>query len=255
MKGFLAYFDILGFKSLVENNDLENLTRLMHNLVFLKAEKELSGNKFVEIPMGYMPDLSKSKINCLHISDSILFFIDEKQHEHLGSFMTVCYKYNMLSILQGLPMRGAVVYGEYSFTPIMTKSESNTTWVNGSLFGKALVDAHTLAESQEWAGCIIDNSVLVKINGQNEIIKELEKTTQQYPVPIKAKDTGNVIQVNHTVFNIIEGGNIKTEMINGYKENINKNFTSFGKKIDTESAARKLENTLEFFKSFCEKIN
>jgi len=70
---YLAYFDYLGFKEFIENNDDEVLMRRMGH-IFRDIEGALGLGKYREPQNGViLSDLSNSSVNCLNISDTVLF--------------------------------------------------------------------------------------------------------------------------------------------------------------------------------------
>lgn len=73
METFIAFFDVLGFKEIINNNDLTEMKRLFGHLL-RDTQTALSGEKFVQLDNStIVPDLANQKVNCLHISDSVVF--------------------------------------------------------------------------------------------------------------------------------------------------------------------------------------
>ncbi|MEO5570673.1 MAG: hypothetical protein ABIT08_14495, partial [Bacteroidia bacterium] len=74
METFIAFFDVLGFKEFIFNNTLD-IVKDKFNLLLTESETAVSSEKFVQKVSGsYEPDLTKQKVNCIHISDSIIFW-------------------------------------------------------------------------------------------------------------------------------------------------------------------------------------
>ena len=56
METFIAFFDILGFKEFIHNNNLEEAKRLFGHLL-RETQTAISGEKFIDLNLGIVPDL------------------------------------------------------------------------------------------------------------------------------------------------------------------------------------------------------
>lgn len=67
---YLAYFDFMGFKEFIQNNDDVVLMRRMGH-IFRDIEMCLGKGEYKEARNGMiLADISNSKLNCLNISDT-----------------------------------------------------------------------------------------------------------------------------------------------------------------------------------------
>lgn len=245
MKKYIAYFDFLGFKEFIDNNDLENQKRSMGH-IFREIEIALGQENVKEAPQGIIADLSKSKVNAINFSDTIVFFTNDDTKDSLIEILKVAFKFNWRTNGYVFPARGALVFGEIIYVPHSEKSEFNAVYNVNSVFGKGLVDAHIKAESQNWAGTVIDESFISQINelglNHQDIIPKYAK---KYKVPYK-----NIsFHEEEYVLNFIEGHMDKAAFKN-YSKGIERNFSEYNKSINHPSVKNKLENTVEFLKSY-----
>ena len=74
---YIAYFDLLGFKEFIMNNDDKVLIRRMGH-IFRDLEKSLSKGKYQKPKNGtVLADISNLKINSLNISDTIILWTND----------------------------------------------------------------------------------------------------------------------------------------------------------------------------------
>lgn len=187
METFIAFFDILGFKEIIDNNSLAEVKVYFEHLV-RDSQTAMSNNKWVK-PNGRMPfpDLSKQKVNCLHISDSILFWTNGNSNEDFIDLVEVCSSFYLLSIQGTFPLRGCLTFGEIDFKPLtLNRNINEVMFYNYSIFGKGLVEAYLKAESLEFAGCLLDKRAISKVS--DKLISDLiqDKKICKYKVPFKA---------------------------------------------------------------------
>lgn len=83
MERFIAYFDYLGYKEFILNNDSKHLrTRAGH--ILRDIEASLGQGKYKEPHNGIIvADLSETRINCLNISDTVIFWTNDNSIESL----------------------------------------------------------------------------------------------------------------------------------------------------------------------------
>ncbi|MDD5024216.1 MAG: hypothetical protein PHN79_03835 [Methanoregula sp.] len=114
ISGFFALFDILGFKEILKNNDLEYLENIIANLLdTLDSEAVTIG--------GLDPDqvLSMGKTKSIVFSDTIILYEDARQMNDgtipcIGpSIIPKSSILLRLAFEAGIPLRGAISYGDY----------------------------------------------------------------------------------------------------------------------------------------------
>jgi len=185
MECFLAYFDILGFKEFVDNNNEEYVDKFIHNL-FRDSQSALSGDNYIDCsPYRYVPDLSKASVHSIHISDSIIFWTEDVSLESFKNIVECASLFLKRSIYVTFPVRGCIVAGNITFEPVLIKNQKGITFHNSLLYGKALIEAYLKAELQDWAGCYIDKTASSRV--EDQIISDLiyANTVVYYPIPFK----------------------------------------------------------------------
>ena len=246
METFIAFFDVLGFKEFIYNNEFKEVKRLFGHLL-RDTQTAVAGEKYIQVNPGVIvPDLAKQKVNCLHISDSIVFWTNSNSEADFTELVEVCYSFYWRSLQTSFPVRGCLTYGEIDFNPYTIKSESGATFYNYSLIGKGLVDSYLKAESIEYAGCYIDKSAIDKV--EDALINKLIYAQKlcYYKVPFK---TGNSYE---HVFRPVHGDHNDVSFRNSAK-GIKRLFTSHTKATTlTDSVLRKMNNTIDFLSFFRE---
>ena len=157
---YIAFFDFMGFKEFINNNDDEVLMRRMGH-IFRDIEICLGQGKYQEPKNGVLlADVSKSKLNCLNISDSVIIWTNDCEADSLKELISVAYEFNWREIGYNFPLRGSVVKGKIrEVTGRQTNSEGGSYSVQ-CVYGKGIVDAYLKAESQNWAGTVIDQNII-----------------------------------------------------------------------------------------------
>lgn len=139
---WLAYFDILGFRELVEvatkPEDLV-LTRMRYSSI-LKALEDLVSNS--------------EWLDCTHFSDTfIIYSINDSVPSYAAiqqaskNFMDKCFS-------EKVPIRGAISIG--LLTDAFNKEEK-------TLIGPVLIDAYDYGEDQKWIGLILTPKAFDKV--------------------------------------------------------------------------------------------
>src|SRR5262249_38863533 len=109
---YLAYFDFMGFKEFIQNNDDETLVRRMGH-IFRDIEICLGQGKYQEPKGGViLADVSKSKLNCLSISDTVIIWTNDVERDSLIELINVAYEFNWRENGYNFPVRGAIQRGK-----------------------------------------------------------------------------------------------------------------------------------------------
>lgn len=246
MKTFIAFFDILGFKEFIYNNDLSEVKRLFDQLL-RDSQIAISGQKYIQINPGMTaPDLKHQKVNCLHVSDSIIFWVINDSEDDFKNLVEVCYSFYWRSLQSTFPLRGCLTYGDIEFKPFTIENENGAEFYNYSLIGKGLVDAYIKSDNIEYAGCILDETAVNKAG--SSIINNLihKQKICIYKVPHKNEENYEY------VFRPIKG-DISDIAFGNTVNDIKRLFTYASKaelKNMPESVKKKLNNTIDFFGFF-----
>lgn len=246
MNKFIAYFDFLGFKDFILNNDIEYQNQIMND-IFRDIESSLGNGKLIKSQKGLISYISESRKNCINFSDTIIFWTNDNTIESLKEITEVAYKFNWKAINFFFPIRGALVFGEIIHADYRHYNDSGGKYNINSVFGRGIVEAHFKAESQDWAGSVIDQSVInFLIENNLEPTSYLSDYAKQYKIPYKP---GITVKNYEFAFRLIKG--TINELANkNLRNRIERNFANHKKDISEPSVKIKLENTLEYLKSF-----
>ena len=160
--GFLAVFDILGYKSLIENNPITETATLVSGFIEktpVLTEKFIS-SKYKDTPLNEVYDYIGNMLKSFIISDTIIICLPLErsldEYDNFSIIVVLNYFFYYLSQLlrlscdNGLPMRGGVDYGEFYST-------------NRSIVGKPFLNAFNLSESLEFVGCALTDKVIEQL--------------------------------------------------------------------------------------------
>jgi hypothetical protein len=185
---YVAFLDILGFKDLVLNHSHEHLEALYLQKLSGTVEHALSNGKYVLVNDGETeslgPDIRKTPVNSLLISDSILLWTDDCEAESFVQIVTAVRSLLAFSVIDGFRLRGAIVIGP--LTVVLNQWPSKMHSFQHSLFGRAIVDAVEAEKVQEWIGCTLSQDAIECYNrlerGESLIEK---KVVVPYAIPLK----------------------------------------------------------------------
>ena len=229
MKKFIAYFDYLGFKQFIENNDLNYQMKIMANN-FRDMELALGKGELKHGKNGVIADLANSKINCINFSDTIVFWTNDDSESSLIEIIEVAYKFNWQAILMTFPVRGSLVYDEIVHVSHEEYNSAGGMYNINSVFGNGLVKAYEKAEAQ------------VRKYNIEEFLKPYAK---HFKVPYK-----NGIELpDEFVMNIIEG-DLNDLALKNSGDGIISNFERHNKSTENQRVKEKIDNTLIFLESF-----
>ena len=164
-KSYIAILDILGFKDLVNENahqELLNIYKLFTTTIndcLADFKSNIIDN---EHETKIITDLTNVKINSVIISDSIIFWSDDNSTDSFFEMLITIRHALRFGIFHGIPMRGGFTVGEFSI--IDEKLDTKSYNQNITFFGKGIVDAYNLEQSQDWAGCVIHEDCIKEYN-------------------------------------------------------------------------------------------
>ncbi len=130
------------------NNDLNYL-----KIEILKIFKSLDCNAISHLGLDEYQILDWRKVNSKLFSDTIILYqeknddrINEYNYVWGSSFVTKCSLLHRLAFEAGLPIRGAISFGEYYVD-------------EKCIIGKPIVEAYREEKRYEWSGTVLCNSV------------------------------------------------------------------------------------------------
>lgn len=239
-KVYLAYFDILGFKNIVKNKSREDFEKFINN-VYVATQSALSEKRCKgDDECTYITDMRDARVNCLHISDSILLWTNNDSCDDLHEIIMACRRLIVNKSVINHLLRGCLTYGhvEYDFFDIR---QTHSTFFNYSIAGNAVVDAYEIAERLLMTGCAVTKPLYKQVlkcskdlklitNRNIQTRKGIEKLYMIAPF-----NKYNKQLIDNTINNL--KGAFKTPLKN--KED------SLPKDVEL-----KLNNTIDFYRSF-----
>lgn len=245
---FLAYFDFLGFKEFILNNEEEILMRRMGH-IFRDIELSLGQGEMQEPKNGIiLADISNSKINCINISDTVVFWTNDTTLDNLEELIKVAYEFNWRENLYNFPIRGSISKGNIRFVNGNNKNDSGGSYGVTCLYGKGIVNAHLKAENQDWAGTVIDNSIIEEFSTEEEAKKFLEPYATKYKIPYKKHE----IEIHEEFALRLVKGNLNQIAYDNTKDSIERVFGQDNKSTSHPGVQLKIKNTIDFLKTFKE---
>ncbi|MFC0603998.1 hypothetical protein [Winogradskyella pulchriflava] len=252
MKKFIAYFDYLGYKEFIVNNDSEHHHyRVAH--IQRDIEAALAKGKYYKRGNQLINDVSDSPLITVNISDTVLFWTKDDSIESFKELIEVCYEFNWSQNNWNFPVRGSIIHDEIYILDGKLATKTGGYYNVNTIYGKGIVNSHIKAESQEWAGTVIDNSVIEKLYSFNElsIFEYLKKYAIKYKVPYKKS---NILNIEYVLKLTSRESNDAKEFVVSEK-NVMDVFKMDNKVINHPSVQIKLNNTIEFVRYLKEILN
>lgn len=156
--GIVCFFDILGYKSIMENNSLESIHTIIEEIFYKTPDDVVNqltkgGNDALNEEIR---ETITNHIKHIIVSDSIVVFIDT---ENLttneirlidGVFVFYISFLFRLFFNRGLPMRAGIAFGEYLI-------------YESTFAGKTIVESYSLSDSLEFSGLAMKEETFDKI--------------------------------------------------------------------------------------------
>jgi hypothetical protein len=170
-QGFVGFFDILGYQTLIDNNDISKASQIIEEVI-VNLPKRTSELLLSLVKDSKNQDAAKdiyNKIDARLISDSIILSLEMPKNADATN-STLLYTLAFLSYSsqlmrqafdKGLPLRGAIDYGEFFFS--------------GNCFaGKPIINCYRIGNQMDVAGCVITNDCYEIINSAVSNTKQPE---------------------------------------------------------------------------------
>lgn len=228
---FVAFFDILGFKNMVEKNSHEELMVIYNDSLYESLDFAEKATNMVFTMITPPDELESLKIKMYVISDSIIFIQDVITQRGLLYIISYCRSLIGSAMADGIPIRGGL-----SFGPITVENKRGTTVV-----GLGLTKAYNLESKQQWAGGIVDKECFDIVPKENtDLINHLINNKKnpiitKYNVPLKDGTSKEELVMDWTIYEMIKNEN-----------NIREAFSMHNKEIN-EDVQIKIENTVKFY--------
>ncbi|HBR22616.1 MAG TPA: hypothetical protein DD713_08665 [Nitrospiraceae bacterium] len=133
---WLAYFDILGFKKVVE----EALTQpTAPNALFVIRNN-------YEDALSELNASDRENLHCAWFSDTFIIFTPDESLQSFINIIRLAENFFIKCIGREVPLRGALSLGLFSYEYALNK---------GIYLGDVLIDAYAFAEATDWIGFIL----------------------------------------------------------------------------------------------------
>ena len=245
LRCYIAYFDLLGFKDFILRNDGDGIQFGM-GTVLRDIESALAEGKYHEPSGGLVfADMSDSQINCLNISDTIVFWTNDCSRESFEEILKVSDHFNWMEVVFNFPLRGVLICDEIRVLKGEQKNAEGTYTVS-LLYGKGIVNAHLKAENLNWAGSVIDQTAIEEASKHTDAISLIEKYAKKYLVPYKKPP---VKHAEEYAFNLVDDP-LTDETFKNRKETIERNFSMYNKSTESPRVKEIFANTISFLETF-----
>ncbi len=240
-KKFIAFFDYLGFSDFIEKNSLKEQAKILGQ-TFVMLERSISHGKVKDAPWGVVADMDDSNINVLNFSDTIVLWTNDDAVESLQELLRVVSEFNNYCNLYIFPIRGAIVYGEIIHLDHRRKTSNGGSYNINSVFGKGIVEAYKKSESQDWAGGVIDKSVIDYLEAKGVDPRIIfDDFAIKYKIPYKHQQE----ETEEYALRLVKGA-LNKEAFKNASKHIETVFAAHNKDISDERVQNKIQNTIKF---------
>lgn len=174
VKRYVAMFDVLGFRRLVEENSLPSLAQIAKQ--FLYTSKGVT--------KGWPRALKRHIAEVRVFQDTVIAYSKGTQVADFAAILM--YSKNLMRnslVFRGLCMRGAITYGDIFSDRSL-------------IVGRAISRVYEMETRQEWVGCWVDRCCLSRIRHRDDLMTVAWHYLAEYPIPLKTGPSQPEIVVN-----------------------------------------------------------
>jgi len=221
VEGFVALFDILGFQSMVENDELEKVV-----LTYERFQDSVP----VEMANAFTGD---NLLRARNYSDTILIYTTEINDRSFKILLLSLNHLFLMAAAQGVPIRGAVTVGDFYASD------------DGEI-GKPIIDAYKNEKKQDWIGCWIAEECINRLS--SEVIEELTAQHQivRYPIPFKEGQVKELYAFNWLWLFVTCAAKNHASVVTGLREPLKTKFFLAKKPWHGWAEERKHNHTRQF---------
>lgn len=236
-KGFVGFFDILGYRGIIENNQLDYAATLI--------DKQIAtlGDMTRDVLIGRVEGVAPQQyhyLDSLHsivVSDSIIIFFpfnDADCNDQWKLPWLLIYTFQLLkrAFDAGLPLRGSISYGDYYHN-------------KNSFAGLPIVSSYELSESLNFSGCCFTDEalkIILKTVENSKINPQAFQTYHtllfSYLAPLKDHDKKKILLNWFEPLPFFNG----PQPIADIRQYVIQHFHAHGKNVSKRDV-EKLENT------------
>lgn len=184
MQRYIAFLDILGFKSFVKRTSLGDVKKRLHSAIASARFADCGG--YVIIVEGNLrPNERMRFVRRFSFSDSFVLVTEDDSVASLNSIIAVTGLYARKLFGQQFPLRGAIVRGEADFVP-----DTN------HIVGNGVLDAIELETQQEWFGVMLAPQLGTFAEVVSQLDPRITPLVIPYNVPMKCGAAPPAIAIN-----------------------------------------------------------
>jgi hypothetical protein len=161
---FFGYLDILGFKDIVKQTSFDQLKGIVKDFTVKCAESIDQSRCIGAAKIG-------SAIHAQIVSDSIyLWTVNDDRLKQFDDLLRIVNAMLATGFQQDIPLRGVVTFGELFIGDVKIPEDIplDFSFDNGSVYGKALVEAYELESQMDWSGAILTPKAWAKVEDEFE---------------------------------------------------------------------------------------
>jgi hypothetical protein len=218
-KRFIAFFDIMGFKDMVERNSHKNVVDKLEKLKHALSVLERKSTHYV-IDKNFKSQLTKS----ITFSDSIIFFSKSNTLEDITKIIIDAAYFQYIALKNDIAIKGVLSYGEIT-----------VDFENSLFFGRPIIDAYLLHDQLNMYTAMLDNRFEAELK-KKKILDSTKKLLVSDKVFLK---NGKIC---HTVVLPARAQNLNgcIDFLKGYYNNVSGQPRIY------------VDNTIAFFESIIE---
>jgi hypothetical protein len=248
--GLIAFFDVLGYRSLLLNNDVRYCASIIQNVLLRMPEqvRKAMEARAREFDPQWYEQIEKCLARPVVFLDSIVWAYTFNPQLKGGIeiqwlyFILLCCLFQRRMFDEGMPIRGAISFGEYFIA-------------ENCFAGTPIVEAHDLSEQlQLVGGAITLKAEQVRPKGPVGGIDAFSGVLVKYPTPLKSAEK---LQTHALLNWAFPGGRFLNPFGDRIRFRVIEAFTKHQKPIPS-SAQAKVTNTeafLHYCKNACDRWN
>lgn len=173
-KRFVAVFDILGFKNLVDNRDIRELVTGDLALFRRLVGFSLNHGEVPELPPQLRTIREQGRVGFAWFSDTLFIYAKDDADLSCRNVLESVGWLLFNTMWKSTRLRGGISYGEFYAEP------ENEIYV-----GSAIVEAYKLEQAQQWAGAALAESAASRIPARTTTGERFQWWVCKYAVPLK----------------------------------------------------------------------
>lgn len=173
-KRLVAVCDILGFKELVKNRDLNKLIIDELSLFRRLVGFSLNHGRIPELPPELNAIREQNRVGFAWFSDTLLIYAKDDHDLSCRNLLESVGWLLFNTMWTPTRLRGGISYGEFY------AEQENELYV-----GPAIVEAYELEQAQQWAGAALADTAASRIPPRNSSGERLQWWVCEYEVPLK----------------------------------------------------------------------